>query len=256
MPTTKEIEEAKAYIRRRMEAENSMRNNLERYMRQAAERIVDIAYRYNIPPSQFRFSADKRLKEDVDRVIAWLKTQIQDASYTLAIAADEENGEDTLLPYVSAAHYGKTFARRNDLYCQRFKFELEGAIAAGLLIGAARDKLKQSVYDNFHAPYANPIFRQALKDRSVATRLQSNGISYGVGHTNAMYNALELLSTQTISSAWMKHWGDLNAGAQGFYSYRGSRYPCALCDSMVGWHPMSDYRGGWHPRCCCYFVFA
>lgn len=256
MPTNKEIEEAKSYLRNRLEAEGSMRSNLTRYMREAASRIVDISYKYNIPPSMFRFSTDKRLKEEVDAVIDWLKAQIEEAAYTLAVAADEEDEESTLLPYISGNDYGKTFRQRNDLYCQRFKYELEGAIAAGLLLGVAKDKLKKSIYDNLHAPYANPYFRQALKDRSMATRLQSKGISYGIGHTNAMFNALQLLSTQTISRAWMKHWGDLHQGATGFYSYRGSRYPCGLCDSMVGWHPISDYMGGWHPRCCCYFVFT
>lgn len=255
MPTERDIEEAKEYIRKRIDAENSMRNNLDRYMREAASRIVDISYRYQIPPEKFKFSFNKRLNEEVDAVINWLKQQIEQASYELATAADEEDKEN-ILSYLSGKTYGKTFPQRNDIYCRRFKYEIEGIIAAGLILGVSKEKLKQSIYTSFRSPYSNIYFKQAISDKSASIRLRSKGISYGVGRTNSMFNALELLSTQTVSQGWMKHWENIHSKSSGFYSYRGSSYPCAHCDDMVGWHPMHEYRGGWHARCKCYFVFT
>ena len=50
MPTKNDIEEAKAYLRKRLEAETSMKNNLEKFMLEAASRIVEISYQYTSFP--------------------------------------------------------------------------------------------------------------------------------------------------------------------------------------------------------------
>ena len=56
VPTDKEIEEAKEYLRQRLDAELSMRTNLQIVMIEAAKQIIDISYRYKISPELFRFS--------------------------------------------------------------------------------------------------------------------------------------------------------------------------------------------------------
>ena len=48
VPTDKEIEEAKEYLRQRLDAELSMRTNLQIVMIEAAKQIIDISYRYKI----------------------------------------------------------------------------------------------------------------------------------------------------------------------------------------------------------------
>ena len=45
VPTDKEIEEAKEYLRQRLDAELSMRTNLQIVMIEAAKQIIDISYR-------------------------------------------------------------------------------------------------------------------------------------------------------------------------------------------------------------------
>ena len=255
--TNKQIEEAKAYLRSRINAEISMTDNLERYLREAASRMVDIAMRYNIPPSMFRFSANKAMEKEIDQVVRWLKSKIEEAAMRLAVAYEEEPDDyENIVAYITAENHGKTFRQRNAIYCERFKYEVEAAIAAGLLLSVKKDKIKQSIYNNMAHPYANPIFREAMKEKTAATRLQSRGISYGTGRSNSMRNALEALSGHAVSQGWMRHWGDIHDGAIGFYSYRGSSYPCGLCDSMVGYHPITDYQGGWHLHCRCFFVFT
>ena len=254
MPKNDSIEEAKRYIKERLEAELSMENNLNKFMNEAASRIVDAAYRHKIPPRDFRFSRDKKLEAEVDAIIRELKSRIEDAMITLATSASESD-KDGIVAFVTKENHGKTFAERSNIYCQRFKYELEGAIAAGLLLDVSKEKLKNSISLNLKHPYANPYFKEALKDKSAATRLTSNGISYGRGKTNSMFTALSRLTRHGVSQGWMKHWGDAHAGASGFYSYRGSSYPCHVCDAMLGFHPMEEYQGGWHLRCKCYFVF-
>lgn len=255
--TNRDIEEAKAYLRSRVDAENSMTYNLERLMKEAARRMVNIAYRYKIPPSQFRFSANSYLQLEINDVVRWLKDRIEETTLRLAVAYEKkpEDG-DRIIAYVSARSHGKTFRQRTDVYCNRFKYEVESAIAAGLLLGVAKEKLKQSIYDNLTHPYSSPIFKEAIGEKSIATRLVSKGITYGVGRPKSMRNALDSLTTHAVSQGWMRHWLNVHDVASGFYAYRGSSYPCQLCDSKTGWHPIEDYTGGWHLRCRCYFVFT
>ena len=55
VPTDKEIEEAKEYLRQRLDAELSMRTNLQIVMIEAAKQIIDISYRYKISPEHSVF---------------------------------------------------------------------------------------------------------------------------------------------------------------------------------------------------------
>ena len=91
VPTDKEIEEAKEYLRQRLDAELSMRTNLQIVMIEAAKQIIDISYRYKISPELFRFSANRQLQEEVDAIILSLLEIIEDYTYTLAVATHEDN---------------------------------------------------------------------------------------------------------------------------------------------------------------------
>ena len=67
-PTDKEIEEGKEYLHQRLDAELSMRTNLQIVMIEAAKQIIDISYRYKISPELFRFSANRQLQKEVDAI--------------------------------------------------------------------------------------------------------------------------------------------------------------------------------------------
>ena len=99
-PSDKEIEEAKDYIRKRLEAERSMGKNLRAAMLRAAEKIISISRKYNIPPKMFRFSLDQNLKREVEAVIADLRATIEDYTYTLAVATHNDK-EDEILAYIT-----------------------------------------------------------------------------------------------------------------------------------------------------------
>ena len=101
VPTDKEIEEAKEYLRQRLDAELSMRTNLQIVMIEAAKQIIDISYRYKISPELFRFSANRQLQEEVDAIILSLLEIIEDYTYTLAVATHEDN-KDAIITYINA----------------------------------------------------------------------------------------------------------------------------------------------------------
>ena len=144
VPTDKEIEEAKEYLRQRLDAELSMRTNLQIVMIEAAKQIIDISYRYKISPELFRFSANRQLQEEVDAIILSLLEIIEDYTYTLAVATHEDN-KDAIITCITRESYGKTFTQRAREYADRFSKEVETAIAAGLLLNLSKDKLLSSI---------------------------------------------------------------------------------------------------------------
>lgn len=199
-PTQQQISEAKAYIRSRVEAELSMKKNLDSLLRQASVRLASLAREQGMSVSQLLKSSSSVIRTRVRQIIDWLMFMIEDCVDTLSVATHKED-EDLLIAYVKRQQYGKTFHER--------------------LSGYVHDYI------------------------------------YNTDASRSPSKALSLLTTFAVTEGWMRWWG-LNAvrnGAKGFYSYRGSSYPCSYCDSMVGYHPMADYQGAWHPHCKCYFIF-
>lgn len=253
-----DINEAKAFILRRVEAEVSMQSHLDDALMWAAKEIVRISYKYRISASMFRFSANKDLKREVDAVLAKLRAMIYEYTEQLSVAVEEKESSH-IIAYINDETYGKTLKERINQYTNRYSYELESIIAAGLLYKYGKDKLLDSIRSSLTAPYNNRLFLDSVKHGGMsATRIKTGGISYGQGHSNSARNLLNTLTRNAVGMAWMMMYGQtaLNKGAVGFYSFRGSSYPCAHCDSMVGYHPISEYQGIWHLNCRCYFVFV
>lgn len=255
VPTDKEIEEAKEYLRQRLDAELSMRTNLQIVMIEAAKQIIDISYRYKISPELFRFSANRQLQEEVDAIILSLLEIIEDYTYTLAVATHEDN-KDTIITYITRESYSKTFTQRAREYVDRFSKEVETAIAAGLLLNLSKDKLLSSIRQSVKTPLLNEHVQRAIsKGYPVISRLGVQE-SFGVGRTVSSWTALSDLTEYAVAEGWMKHW-ELQAkasGAVGFFVMRGSSYPCNICDDEVGFHVEWDKLPPYHGHCKCFAV--
>ena len=253
----KDIEEAQKFLLLRIEAEISAERNIEGYMMETARRIVAISKKYDIPPRLFRFSANDSLRREVEQVIKELKEKIADATETLAVY-DREEDRDAILEWLGSERYGKTFRERLAIYADRYKMEIEAAIAAGLFLGKPASDMLGAIKSNLKSPYNNPDIRASFRRGLTAARVRTQGVSYGTGHSNSARNLITTLSRNEIAGAWMWWYGEraMRSGATGFYSFRGSGYPCGLCDSMVGWHPISEYQGHYHLNCRCFFVFV
>ena len=249
MPTEQQIQEAIDYVLRRVQAEQNIVSRLDRRVVEAAGEIISLAMKYDIPPSMFRFSRNAALKRKVEEIISRLKEELslQVAEYA---GIPEKTDEDGMWAIINRKRNGKTFAQRLDIYSGRLEFEIEAFIAAGLLRSLSRNEIVQAYERHHKRPY------DFIQGNGSAVRLQ--GVSYGVGKSNVAYNALSTLLRSTVADAWMM--ADMKEaekkGATGFHSYRGSSYPCSLCDSMTGYHPLSDFPGIWHPNCKCFFVFV
>lgn len=245
-PSEADIEAAKAYLRQRLDAEQSMTYNLEIVMREAAERVVEILYTANISPASASYDdLPMRVQWDVDAVIEWLRETINDYFLTLAIA-DHEDNRDEILPVVLGENHGATFDERLNGYCGKYRDELLLLIGAGLFLGVSKSALVKSIGENLRHPYAN----QLLAD-GIATPL-----TYGRGRTNSMFTALGDLTRFGIAQGWMKNQyiNNRKDGCIGWYVRRGSSYNCELCDSYVGFHTDESELPPYHLSCKCFAV--
>jgi hypothetical protein len=256
-PNNNDIYNAKQFVLNRIEDELKAVRGASSLIEEATRKIITISKKYKINPKNFRFSANKELKEEVDKVIKQLKYAIYDLIVGISVYEFDKDNED-MLAFLNSTYFNKTLKERLGIYTNRLKFEIEAAIAAGLFLNNGIEKILKGITTHIKAPYTNPDIISSFGKGLSATRINTKGISYGVGHSNSSFNALERLIRNTVASSRMWWMGEnaKKSGATGFFSFRGSSYPCAYCDSMVGYHPIEEYQYIWHPNCRCYFVFV
>ena len=250
-PTEADIEAAKAYLRLRLEAERSMSYNLEIVMREAAERIVAIIYSdIGLSPGERFVSVYEppaRLMPQINEVVDWLRETIDDYFLTLAIYDHEEN-RDKILPFIFGLNHGQTFDERLTDYCTKYHDELLLLVGAGLFLGIGKTALAKSIGSHLKQPYKNPD----LVDGIAAP------LTYGRGHTNSMFTAINTLTTFGIGRGWMydRHLKAEMESAQGFMTFRNSSWPCDICDEYASYpHPMDDEIPPIHANCVCGTVY-
>lgn len=252
------VEQAKVYLRQRLSAELSFQNNLETIIEDYAYKLTDIAYAANVPPNMFTFDYNGTIKKAVDDLISEMEQLIIYITETLAVATHKDN-KDKILARIGRDISGDNFYGRLNNHTDTFKKEMEGVIAAGLLIGALKTKVKQSIKANLHTPYQNPIFKEAVKSNlGTAEVLLKKGLHLGIGISNSAFNSINTLGRFTIGDAWMYDgYLDMDAqGAIGYIGHRGSSFPCQECDDEANrFHSLSEGMiYPLHPNCVCYIT--
>ena len=215
-----------------------MEHFLDRVLLNAAKEIVSLAYSRNIPATMFSFNYDPFLAVEVDRIIRKLIQDIEEYDFMLALSTDKSD-ESVLRPYMNREIGGITYQDRLFSYANRFKLEMQDLIGAGLMLGYGITKMKEAVSKSFKKPYIN----------SIASDKPHRGQS--------SYHRLLVLTRHTIADTWM--YADMEQairkGAIGFYSFRGSSYPCQLCNDMANrFHTFEEPYPPYHPSCMCYAV--
>lgn len=259
MPTDEEIRRAKEYLVLRLSAERLAVSSLDSALLSAARRIVAISRRYNIPPERFRFSADPQLQAEVRDVLALLRDALYDRIETIdTFDNDEDKDRPFVAPALTTPWKDKTFRQRLAEYTSRWGYEIEAVIAAAGLEGIKDTKaIESAIREYLDRPYDNPWVKDHLGE-GAAVRLE-NIPHYGKGKPIASQAALALLLTTVVAKGWMQNWARLNAGKKGYYVFRGSSFPCEICDYQTSFpHDASDADGlpPFHPNCCCYVVYT
>lgn len=254
MPST--LTNARQYVSRRAQAERNVRTRIQRILAALSSDIVKAAKGITLVSSEptFRQMVYARSKSDVDAAEEALNYYIREYSKaSITILGDKDTGATGRL--LNSELFGKTFEERSHTYMQYFFNDVVKMIIAGRKLKMKEADLEKTVQSQYRDPYTNGIIDQANRK---GANIQVP--SYGRGIYHSAYGNIVRNAQGTISIAWgreQKNYAKRN-GAIGFIVFRGSSYPCAICDDEVdgGYiHPIGDAVPPYHVNCVCGVIY-
>lgn len=248
--TEEELEQAREFLRRRMENEVSMQHDVENLLALYASLLLDLLY-------------SGAGEDSINALIDELAAELLDDCETLAV--DEHDRRDAILLYMLGERSGDTLAGRIRGRCLTFLAEVTAVYQAGRILAVTKEKALASVVENFKHPWENPIVTDAremiLRGAAAGDPEEFEQPHFGRGVEVSSFGALQSITTYAVADAWM-WWGYEDAlarGAKGYFVERGSSYPCDECDSHTGiFYPMDDEdnRPQYHMNCRCVVVYS
>lgn len=244
-------EQGRQYAARRAQAQRNMKTHITEILSAAASDIADKASVIKQVSNKTLFTqliasmASDVLKEADEKImeytIAYSKASIQ-------VLGDKDTGATTRL--INSNLFGKTFLERNETYMGYFCNDLANLIFACKKLKITGKQMTGVILKSFQDPYSSDIIARANKK---GAGIQTP--SYGHGIYHSAYQNIVRNAQGVISVAWgreLRNYAKRN-GAIGFYVYRGSSYPCDICDSEVdqGLHPITDDMPPFHCNCVC-----
>lgn len=241
------------YAAKRIQAIQSMERRIQQIIFPKAKQIIAAARKYR---SGDRITNESALLREARSIAAAAQKDIE--AYTSAYAKascnilgiDSGNVESFLVSDI----YGKTTAERNSAYLANIAEDIVRMIKAGTIMGYPESQILSAIRTGYKDPYhASVVTKAQRKEINIATP------SYGKGVFRNAYENIVRNASQVISIAWgiaEQEYGKEN-GAVGFRCYRGSSYPCAVCDDECSYlHKLTDPFPPFHVNCVCYTKFV
>lgn len=226
-PTQQEIDDARAYIRERIDAQHECESQLSDLFDEAATKIAAIILKYKRRHRALRFSAGSSLGSEISLVLDDLQADIDRWVLYYAIPDEADEDEDSQSLIYAAIHeedHGHTYDEREELYRRNFLMAL-------------------AAFDEWGAIEDEDEILEAIAESTTAVQnrwqlLAANSIAIGF--------AAYALSNATSNNAI------------GFINFPGSSSPCPLCtDRFNKFFPITDTGNHppLHPHCCCVPVY-
>lgn len=262
--TAKRKAETKKYVDVVIDKMSLADSDLKKIISRDIKELIEVSLTYADLGKSFHFSAHPELEKEVNRILDQLRTDIFNIIYARAESTNnlafekekEEKHNKFLLLLLTSAFAGKTLETRIDEYVRLMRSEIEAYIAAGMFAGLSRTQILLTYLTWIKKPYSAPLLLNAFKTKGFkAERIVSKGLTFGTGKYISAFNNLIRLQQQTvfqaynytINSIWLN-----NSRIVGWYTVRGSSYPCSICDDNIGiFHPKEEFFFGYHVRCCC-----
>ena len=249
----RDLEAAKAFLRRRIDSELSMSNDVEYLLGEYAEALLELLFR-NAP------------EETVNALVDELIQQLIEDCYILGVD-EHEDDRSAIMLWMNGERGGNTMEGRVEKRVHSFVVEVAAVFLASRLLGSAKGvgALAATIRTNLKNPWDNPILKEVRE--KLAKGELSGDISefeaphFGKGVEVSSMGALQTILGYAVADAWM-HWAYEDArknGAIGYYVLRGSSYPCDICDSHTGtFYYITDdsHQPQFHPNCCCFVVYS
>ena len=260
-----DIQSGKRFVLRRESAANGLASLIDSMLADAAANITQIAYRYGVKPTEFQISTiyNPSMFAEISQVLDELEDEILDLteSYSLKCTKNEDK-KLWLLPWILALGKGNKGLRRSlEDRLWIFSRDIEAMIAAAMTAKMDVTRAISTIRSNLHTSYQMPGMQAAFARSSLykAQYIRTHGVKKGNrGSSNSESNNIIRFAKTTVQMAWMRYHHRLyeEQGAAGYYVLRGSTFPCELCDSMTGFHPIDDIDGYpmYHAHCQCFTV--
>lgn len=270
-PTQQELDAAKRFVLARNDAANAMRDIATDEIEDAAVELVQTAMRYNIPAEQFSFdsSVSEPMMQEVAAVMDKLEEDLMAHLEDYATRAAPDDGSRMLILAFALSLGHRNLGMRDTLheYLWRTLRQCEALVAAAKAKGLSQSQTISAVRSTlgdvrssqllqdmsryrhlFNAPFINNGGRATFSDGS--PNIQGIPVSGLTATVNVLKGA--------VHRAWeYTHMMEMQQdGAVGYYQFRGSDFPCDLCDEEVGFHPTENpddwqYVDFPHERCLC-----
>lgn len=259
----KRIKKTRKYISDLLDEEAYADEDIKSRLRSHIRQIIVVSLGYKISGKSFRFSYNDELEKTVDRIMAEFKDSVYDITErrvlrlkTLSEERNKSNIDDAIILGFVFGKLGKyTFRERLNMYANQVRMEVEAAVAAGLFKDMTSDQILNQIMMYINSPYVNPAIQEAIrKGGFAASRIQSQGITYGTGRYISGFANLKRIEIMAMSQGynyanhriWRK-----DKNIIGYYQFRNSSYPCELCDEAVGFHKITELTLPVHPNCVC-----
>lgn len=218
----------------------------------AAKHIVSCSSRYR---SGKRIMAENKLMRDATAITAALADGIESEIERYALAACSRLGIPSAgtEAFLTSEIYGHTSRQRTEKYLAHFAEDIVRMAKAGILLGYAPQKILSAVRTGYKEPYLTSVITKACKKNiSIATP------SYGKGIYRSAYRNIIRNARQMVALAWgraQQQYGK-RQGAIGFRVFRGSSFPCPVCDAECEYtHTFRDPFPPFHVNCVCGIQF-
>lgn len=269
-PVSESIRKSKQYVLQRVQAEIQLASAIDAVLEKYVGLITKACYKYDIDPKDFTFGANEQLRQEVYALLDDLEEEILTLIEDYAVPNGRKNKHYRALIdwMLTLGTHRWNFQRTTEYYIYRFSQDLEAEIAAMRYAGVKQTAAITKMRSALHAPYSLPEMEAAIRSHEyfAADMIQTGGTKTDpfthqptVGLSKVGASNVTNMARSTLAMAWMR---SLLLDAEddkmaGYFVFRGSTYPCGLCDDLVGFHSISEGMVlPAHSHCCCYCVFV
>ena len=271
-PTQDDINAAKEYVLERSRAEIALASAVDDILKEYAEQMIRVCYKYNIDPRNFSFGANDSMRQEIYAILDDLLEELLSLIEEDSVPQKRKNKHyGAIISWLATlGTHNKDLKWTTQYYISRFSKDVEALVAAMKYAGYDVNKAINRSKSILHTLYTSPEVLAAMKSGKMfnAEGIISGGTKYdpfthkpSVGLSKYGATNLVTMARSTLAKAWMESLflEKEEDGMTGYYVFRGSTYSCPnICDMQTGWfHPMSiGMVLPMHSNCYCYAVFV
>lgn len=232
---------------------------------ESVRRIVNLSVGLRALGPRFVFSASDDLDSRVNEELIALSDSLRNAIFKHLKTAFEvnvdvsEEDKEAAITYISREIEGQNLTARLDGYMSDMKRQLEAYIAAGFYYKIAAEDIVTQYMLNIESPLNSNLMKEAYLNRNdfLTPLIVGLGITYGKGrYVSPLANVKRLEQMSIIEGYdYALYHGWKRKGVENYHVYRGSSYPCAICEIMANrTYPITELVLPFHPNCVCFAV--